>query len=398
MEINLTRFLNFAIKPHGILICSMLLCFLAWVFPGFGFLRKGFEHRDSLLSVGALTLYMLYGSMIFLAYFGFIIGSKFRFNNRRITRVLSLDRNLPYYLLTAVAMVGFAYFALYLIKAVGISGMVSSVGEGQANDLKEALYADYAIGPLSLRYVVILAGGVAIFRMITGISRSIVDLANIGALLLTGLASSRLSVVTALLLGIGLYVSHERSIRLPIWQPIVAGCAFFALLAVYNSTRNSNFYAERGNDGMLGAGLSEMVTYLGTPFQGALSSAGNLDEISSGADPGDVAGIELSLTTNSALTELLSLIGYWCFPVLIMTTLLAGFFMGLMNSLRGTYFGVTYFVFLYGLSELWRIYMFDKGIFVTLMFFAFSIPYFVLIIPRRNLGRAAADAPLAPQP
>jgi hypothetical protein len=370
MRFDVTRFVNWCIRPQGVVMLTVLMSFTAWLFPGFQTFRKGFVARESLESTGALMVALWYAGIIGAAIAGYRLGRSVR--------------SSAYVVLTLAGGLGFACLILFLLSQVGFSGIKLFLMQGQGNQLKDVLYEDYSIGPLSLRYIVILSGGVAIFRMISGISRSWIDVFNLLLLLLTALVSSRLSLIMALFIGFGLFAAHYQPIRLNVAKLAAIFGAIFLLLAVYNAARNINYYQARGNDNFLVAGFSEILAYTGAPFQGALTTGDYFNEISGGKEVATYSGIEIELTTNSAFAELTEDVGGWSFALAIVTSFLAAWLMGILTWHLHNYFALVYFILLYCFSEYWRIFMFYRGIVITLMVFAVCVPYGIAMLPRKE--------------
>jgi hypothetical protein len=389
MKIDLTRFVNWCMKPYAMVIITVIMSFFAWLFPAFQIFRKGFEFRENLASYGALLVLLWYAGIIGAAIIGFRLGKTLRIPHANLDRTIGLESSSAYLALTMVGTFGFACLILFLLSQVGFSGIKSVLMEGQGNQLKDALYEDYAIGPLSLRYIVILSGGVAVFRMLSGISRSWMDFYNLALLLLTALVSSRLSLILGLFVGFGLFAVYHERIQLNLLKIGLLFGAIFVLLAVYNAARNINYYQARGNDNFLVAGFSEILAYTGAPFQGALATGDYFNEVSSGREVSMYSGIEIELTTNSAFAELTEDIGGWSFPVAILTSFLGAWLMGVLTSQLHNYFALAYFILLYCFSEFWRIFMFYRGIVITLMVFAIGVPYALAMIPRKESTRLA---------
>ncbi len=377
MRIDVTRLVNWCMRPQGMVILTVIMSFAAWLFPGFQTFRKGFIARESLASTGALMVALWYAGIIGASILGYRLGRSVRTPHENLDRIIGLESSSVYVTLTLAGAFGFSCLMLYLLSQVGFSGIKLFLMQGQGNQLKDVLYESYSVGPLSLRYIVILSGGVAIFRMISGISRSWIDVFNLMLLLLTALVSSRLSLIVALFVKVNLAKLAA-----------IFG-AIFLLLAIYNAARNINYYQARGNDNFLVAGFSEILAYTGAPFQGALTTGDYFDEISGGKDVATYSGIEIELTTNSAFAELTEDIGGWSFPVAILTSFLAAWLMGILTWHLHNYFALVYFILLYCFSEYWRIFMFYRGIVITLMVFALGVPYALAMLPRKESTRWA---------
>jgi hypothetical protein len=393
MNLDITRFSKFCLKPYGIVILTVLMSYLAWQCPGFHVLRHGFDRRASLFSTGTLVMLAWYACIILPAGIGFACGKGIRLKHKGFDQRIGFDDALPYYVLTVLGNLGFWYMMLFLVKNVGLSGLKGFILAGEGNQIKETLYQQYEAGPLSLRYIVILSGGVALYRLLSGLSRSLLDFVNLGELLLAALASSRLSLIVAGIIGVGLYAANNTPLRVNLLKLALFCMVVFVLLAVYNATRNINFYQARGNDNFLEAGLSEILAYTGSPFQGALATGENLNQVANGRLVSDYSGIEDILTTDSAFDELAGLTGYFSFFIAVACSFVAAFIMGILINQFRNYFGVLYFVLLYCFAELWRIFMFDKGITAVLVGVSVFVPIFTLMIPRRKrFGQGAGLA------
>ena len=403
MRTAVNTILRFSVKPYGIVVITVMLSFLAWLIPELHIIDKGFEQSQKLLSLGGLTVLVWYSLIVICAWLFFRLGRASEGLLGSRDRSAGLDDYGAYCFLSAVGFVGFVYVASFMISSLGFESMFMAVVSGEANTLHRKLYEDYSIGLFSLRYVVILSGGLAIYRIISRTSRSILDIANILMLLALAVIASRLSVVFALLIGLGLWIVNCPRIKVKFGRLLLLSVAVFVLFSLYNYSRNIGYYTAQGIDNFFAAGISEIVRYLASPFQGGLAAGNHLDRIIT--DPARAylyTGIDLRLSTNSALLGLIGTHGYLFIPVMLLTLMVSAFLMGMAYCRRGKYSMLVYFVLLYCYAELWRIYMFRSGIVITLLAFSLLAPFasraiksaFRLLTSSFRIERKAVPGPL----
>ncbi|UCE23177.1 MAG: hypothetical protein JSU74_07670 [Candidatus Zixiibacteriota bacterium] len=376
MRTPATAIIRFSVKPYGIVVVTVILSFLAWLIPELHNIDKGFEQSQELLSLGGLTVLVWYSLIVVCAWLFFRLGRASEGLLDPLDRSIGLHDYGAYCFLSAVGFVGFVYVATFMISSLGFESLLTAVVSGEANTLHKKLYEDYSIGFFSLRYVVILSGGLAIYRIISRISRSCLDIANILMLLVLAVIASRLSVVFALLIGLGLWVTNCPRIRVKFGRLLLLLAAVFVLFSLYNYSRNVGYYTAQGIDNFFAAGISEIVRYLASPFQGGLAAGNHLDRII--ADPARAylyTGIDLRLSTNSTLLGLIGAHGYLFIPIMLFTLMVSAFLMGMVYRRRDKYLILVYFVLLYCYAEIWRIYMFRSGIVITLLVFSLLAPF-----------------------
>jgi hypothetical protein len=376
VKIGIVDILRYVFKPYGIVLATVLMSFCAWALPDFGIIQKGYDQPQKLFSFGTLMAVAWYGSIILISWITFHSGRASGSAIKSFDRDASLDDFIAYCFLSVVGFIGFVYITNLMVSTFGFINLAVIVASGEANQLHKALYTDYSIGLSSLRYVVILSGGLAIYRIISGISRSVLDFFNICQLLLIAIIASRLSVVFALVIGFGLWAINVKKVEIKPIKWLILLAALFTLFAAYNYSRNIGTYIATGDSNFFSAGLSEIVKYLGTPFQGAIAAGNQFDQIT--LHPENVSrftGINHSLTTNSALLQLVREYGYWSFPIMIFTSAIAAFLMGIVYRQRNNYLILIYFILLYCFAEIWRVFIFKAGIITTLLTFSFLSPF-----------------------
>ena len=88
----------------------------------------------------------------------------------------------------------------------------------------------------------------------------------------------------------------------------------------------------------------------------------------------DVAGIDVELTTNSALLDLAKIVGGWNVTILAAMLFVSGLACGMLRRFRSTYLILLLGVLQSCHLEIWRILMFPKGLTLTLLAAAFVFP------------------------
>ncbi|HZD48896.1 MAG TPA: hypothetical protein VE178_09125, partial [Silvibacterium sp.] len=136
------------------------------------------------------------------------------------------------------------------------------------------------------------------------------------------------------------------------------------------------------------AGISEIVTYLGSPFHVSIGAAQRLDELTVRGPESyrQFIDIEPTLTTNSAFVQLHEKIGYLCWPYIVVACFLMGFAFSWLASFGRTCLLLPCGAILYGSAELWRLDLFHEGIFIIWFVCGIAIPgAFLLFGKRRRL-------------
>lgn len=358
--------------PQNVYIITTLMSFMGWITPDFGVLRKGFDKPQDLASAAGCWVLL----SIFLCYMalkiGFIIGGGRNEVESEGAHIFSSDT--VYILVIGLAFLGDAYSVISIYRSGGMSIILSSFTDGSANDLKKTLYENYSAGFATLRYTSILAGALLFARRLCGVRRFLYDIGALLSLLLCALISSRLSLIAACFGGGYLYMQAVGHVRVKIGRIILVGILLFLMLSVLSWTRNKNFYSSRGM-GFLSSGVSEIVTYLGTPFQGQIFSFFD-PEYSVKNDLYFKGGVEVSLTTNSAFIDLFSDYGDYGYVIGIFALFLSGLAIGLFGHLKRGKFSIVCFPIAYGIAEFWRIFLFDKGILIYLVALTMALSWF----------------------
>lgn len=161
-----------------------------------------------------------------------------------------------------------------------------------------------------------------------------------------------------------------------------AGIVLFVLLSALSYSRNKGFYEAKGH-GFWSAGISEIVTYLGAPFQGAIAVGNNPEFITQ--QPFNWIGyayIEESLSTNSAFLQLYQAYGWYSFLVMMLTVALFSYIAGFLKKQRNNYLYLSVLTILYAFAEFWRLYWFGTGIMITLVVFPVLVIFITIFLSK----------------
>jgi len=386
--------------PSSISMMAVAASFIAWLFPDFGVLRKGFIHRESLDMTAAVMLFCWY-AMIFIC---FVVGQKlgglvFLERPRTSEKLFSLDSNLVYGSFTFLAALGTGSTLVRIFSVLSIRDALAFISLGEANALKDTLYQEYSIGLVSLRYLVLYPAAIALYRIIRYKRFSFVNLFNVFHLAVGTFLGSRLIlmatiVTTSFLLTHGKKIVNISFAKIAMWTGLM-----FLILAALNFSRNADYYERNGLSFGL-AGISEILAYVGSPFQAAIGSAKVADQLAGfGGDLyRNYLDIEVNLNTNSAFTLLLQQMGYLMWPYFAVICLVMGFIFGALASLGKTIFLLPCGAILYASAEIWRLDLFQQGTFIIWFVVGVGVPSALLLERRlvRILNRAPARIALHP--
>ena len=385
-------------RPSGIAMFALALSLCAWLCPDFGVLRKGFsvpEHPD-LISVFILFSWYL---LIFVSLIiGQRLGGFFAARRLETRNIPPLDSLSVYWTFTILGAIGTVSTLFRIFHTLPFVQAVLYIYLGQANRLKNTLYEDYSAGFFSLRYLVLYSASLAIYRIVKFRKLSLLSIVNILLLAATVLVSSRLILIATLLVSAFLLTYGRRSIKIDPVRLGVTAVVLFAILSILNSSRNSIFYASR-NLSFTQASISEIVTYLGSPFQVALGAARTTDEITAGKLDSyrEYIDVEESLTTNSAFVQLHEQMGYFSWLYIAAVCCVMGFMFMWLSSLGKTAFLLPCGAILYGSAELWRLDLFQQGIFIVWFVMGIAVPGVFLLFGKRHLsGRSGFRAGRSP--
>jgi hypothetical protein len=373
------------LKPSFVSMAATLASFAAWLFPSFGFLRKGFD-SPARLDFNSFVVLSCWYLLVFLS---FSVGEKFgqMWVVRRSAprgNLIDLDSNSLYYSFTLLATIGTAATLVRIFQLLSLQQAILYMAIGEGNQLKIALYEDYSVGLVSLRYLVLFSASVALYRMIRSRSLAIINILNILLLIVsTFLLGSRLIFVATLLTATLMLTLNRTVARINISKTITLATVLFLLLSVANFLRNKNYY-EQNRLPFFAAGVSEIIAYLGSPFQAAIGTASVTDQLAAGGDQTyrNYVDEEETLNTNSAFVHLHEQMGYLSWVYIAFVCLCMGAVFSFLLSLGKTVFLLPCGAILYGSAELWRLDLFHQGIFIVWIVIGIGLPAFLIFCQR----------------
>lgn len=360
-------------RPHNIIVITYTVVFIFWAFPSFDYFRKGFDEPLPLLSVGGLGLIVAILFAWCMTYLFYNAGkSTARERSHKKLTINEALSNKAYFLFIILSSIGLLAVLYSLMKSGGVNFIFESVQSGRANELKKALYEDYSVGILSLRYASVMCGALLISRRMCGIKNLPLDAAAFFLVLSTALLSSRLTVSASIFGGLYLYIYFKREMSISSVRLILSTVFIFLLFSTLNWSRNSGFYEKMGL-GFISGGFSEMLAYLGTPFQGAIFAISNLGSDFTTEKMFSTTTIETSLTTNSAFLELTTSSSWLGLTELFLLISISSFAIGFCETFKGGKYICCVVPLIYAFAELWRLSLFEKGLTITII----SISFFV---------------------
>lgn len=373
MRINLP--LRYIFNPSTVLLLSVFVSAIAWAIPNFGFLSKGFTNQADLSFFSLLVIVCWYTCIFSCFYFGQKIGtwaSRFIHLNNKI---YDIDDPKYIYIFTIATFTGITITYYNILSQLSLVTAMNYVMLYQANKLKDSLYENYSAGLMSLRYLIVFSASLAVRRYIIYKKVSFIILINIILLLLTALLSSRLMFIATLLNSIFITFYFNNKFEVRIVKYTVIFLIVFIALSIFNLTRNAKYYDAR-NLSFWGAGVSEIITYLGAPFQVSIGGAESIDNLTNVPSETyrDYVDVDINLNTNSAFIYLHELLGYLAWPYIAFLALLMGFLFCFFVGFGKTVFMLPSAAILYAAAELWRLDLFRQGIFITWIVCSISLP------------------------
>jgi hypothetical protein len=358
--------------------------------------RKGYETPEPLAAAPLLLLIVWYGLISTCAWLGYSLGVRLPTPEPVLDGPDDMRTYLAFSTIAAFATAA-VYYQLYengiLLKYILNYSAMS------ANVLRDSLYEDYHIGVFSLRYVVSISGGIAAYRMITRGKVALIDAVNVLCLLLISALSSRLTMMLAAFVVIGMFAADRNGLTRAAKMRMTAGLLMFlSMIWIYNYSRNSSFYSVRHNDGFFLAGVSEIVAYLGGPLNVAIGVGNHWSLALNGQEASEFVDYDFEhLTTNSVLADLVPVMGWLSFPFIALESLAYGVLSGWCSVQKRSPVFIACPLIAYGFFELWRVNILGRGIMCCLIVCALFIPLTVgRFLPRRKLTGRFGPRPVLP--
>ena len=378
--------LRYILNPSTVVFLTALMSAIAWSIPDYDIFRKGFTNRVDLSFYSFFIIFSWYIFICCFFYLGQRIGAVASSIIHVDSTVFDINNFKYLYLYSFLATVGVIFTYYKILSDLPLALIFQCILNNQANQIKESLYNNYSAGIMSLRYLVVFSSSLAASQYFKRKKFSTLLILNMLLLISVTFISARLLLVATLLNTIFITSYFKKNLQLKIFKGAFIILFFFFVLSILNFTRNADYYEMRGLS-FWGAGLSEIITYLGAPFQVSIRSAEVIDNVTN-VPAGTYrfyVDIESNLTTNSSFVHLHEQLGYAAWLYISVLSLFFGFLFSFFVGFGRTIFMLSSGAILYAAAELWRLNLFQQGIFITWFVCSISLP--IISNPRYLLSK-----------
>jgi hypothetical protein len=394
--------------PALVIVLPALLSLAAWLGPVADHGLTGYFTRSHVTPWGVALVIAWFGSLIAVAQFGFARGRR-QGPLAPLGRV-SVDEVHRWTCAVGLFGTGWAY---WVASGGSVSRIVELWKTQQFNTLRQGF--DYGVGVPTLRYATILAGALTLVHLFRRGRPRLVDALSLVGLIATSFLASRLAVTAAVFIAVTVFFASGRVRRPRISTVLIGVLVGVALFSALNYSRNAGTYREKGVDNPVAMAAVNAQSYLAAPTQvtlgfatlvmegrisppaGGLESAEVLLPTYASPEPAgrvrsgsisSVVEVSPSLTTNGAFTSLLFQEDW---AKLIAALVAVGFAAWAAGRflVSGSIGPAIAGVLLYGMAELWRIFLFNQGI----LHFLVLIGIVALVVGKLREPAAAASAP-----
>jgi hypothetical protein len=395
--------LETVVRPYTLLLIGGGLSFLAWAIPWGSTVPpgvRGFVNAQPWTLRGTLFLLGWYAFFFVVSLGGFRLGQRIPVFER--AERVSWESFYVYLAILSLVGTAYSYGYVYVKDPNAIS---EAFLHHRLNQVRYDL--PYSAGLQTLRYAACLAGAIAIFELARRRFR-VLHVVNLVLLALSAAIASRISLIIAAIVVLGLAARHLQTVHVParrILAVLLAGVAVLLLaLGLLNYSRNAGFYRLHGVNDPFVMNIDETVRYLSVPFQASVAVSNNASRwpevpstVASGARvyllptyltsgvPGPVnlaseryrslVSISPLLSTNSVLAGMYGVFGLLVFPILGLVALVAAVIAGHASRYR-SYVFLAGLVIAYCFAEWWRMYMFNQGI---IQFLVLAVAFWGLV-------------------
>jgi hypothetical protein len=366
--------LKYLFTPLGLILFTYSLSTGAWLFSDYFGLPKAYLVQEPIqLEIIIFFMWLFYIS--FPSYVGFKLGQKLPVI-KELVKYTKLENPLIYKIYSLIAFSGFFATVYTTLKVLGFSGFVYSVVSFQTNHISEAIYSDYSVGVYSFRYILILSFGFAIYRILIEKKFTLIDLTNIIVFVFyITFFGRRLQLVASIFVFILLGNRNNRFFSILNFRTImISGFLGFSLLIAATTLRNYGSYQNMGYSNPIIVTIANSAEYLAAPFQVSLGTSNNYMDALNKVQYQKYVDIKSSLTANGAFTHMTRSYGLTSLIIIGITCFLLATLAGWLSKQNTSYMFTALPIILYGFSELWRIELFYKGIFLTLLITSLGIP------------------------
>jgi hypothetical protein len=387
MKWVLQRTLNGLVKPYSVVVITVFLSLMAWLTPSSWNMELGYTRKANLGVDSFCMIVIWYMLIVAVSYFSFRYFKKFR-SIYKYDMLFSLDDTFIYKIYTLIGITGYVFTLMKILSTYGISALVTILFvDFQGNSVQDALYQEYSIGILSLRYILVICFGIALYRIQFKKEYSILNIANIIIFIsYTILLGRRLQILVSLFIFIALANRNKDMLKKTSSKTLYVSIIMaFLLISAASVLRNYNTFVDRGSTNPFIGTIANAIEYMGSPFQAVVSIGNNLDMATSGISYTSFSYINENLQTNSALSTIIFDYGWYSFLYISILTFIYSSIAGYLYANKNNYLFVGYPIIIYAFSEIWRINLFVQGIFFTLLFVSMVVPLAIGTFNRKRI-------------
>lgn len=390
---NFIRLLRF---PATIILVTSLMSICSWLIAVFFIEQRAFTLNMPFLGLYVPFLWTLMLGV--LTHWGFSLGLKISFGNYRDQENDSQIYTF-YKIISVLSWFGFAFSVVKIYQSIGLEGILFIVSGLTLNSIKEALYEDYSVGILSLRYLMIVSGGIALWRSFKRVT--IWEKLNIPAFVFYILFyGRRLDLICSIFYFALLYYNDPKLKSISPKKVYTFLFVLISMIIIVSTLRNFNHYDELGISNPIYSTFLNVISYLSAPTQAVVSIGIYIENFSISPQSIDnylsifykstdlhttnffieYSKIKEEYNANSALLGILCEYGWFGLIIYLIELFILSIFSGLIWKNKNTLLFMGYPILLYAFAEIWRLNLFSGGIFYTLLGSCLVIGLFTFII------------------
>lgn len=379
--------------PIVLVLGPVAVSIFAWLAPtppsGIG----GFFQRSAISIPAALLVIGWFAVLAAAACVGFDAGRR----GRLFSGLAAVSEREVQLTATVVGSSGVLY--AYWTATNGRLGVIRALwADQQFNQLRQGL--EYGVGLGTLRYATVIAGGIALANIVCKIRFTALDGFALASLIAASFLASRLSIIMAVAVAFAA-VAGNRERAVATRRLVAAALGLVLLFVGLNFSRNAATYRDAGVGNPIAAAAINAQAYVGVPMQvttavTAEALSGHIDVTSDfGAGIGllipsyvansfgvklgqpvdgfdqpylDRVDLQGDFTTNGSIVDILLFYGWAGIPAALVGV-------GAFSWLGGQFFAaggvgrIFAAITLFGLAELWRLFLFSQGIYHFLVIF-----------------------------
>jgi len=366
--------------PYVIVPVTFILSFFSWIIASHFAPIKAFSEN---MPIQGFYIPFLWGLWCYIIIFlSFSVGIKVIFKDL----FLDIKSDVFYYFISILAWLGVFSSFYKILTLLGIEGIITMMVGFALNEVKETLYEEYSVGILSLRYLIIVSAGLALWRLF--FKKSIWDYVNLIIFIVYSFIYGRRLDIICMFFFFLIFYSNDKTLpRINIKSILIYILVILTVFIAISSLRNFNHYDSLGVYNPINATFFNALAYLSAPTQAMISIGVNLqtfDLIPEFAT--NYLGLFYKASDNyttyffinyskiyseyNANSALLSILAEYGWLGLILYGVKLGFWSivaGISWRNNTSVLFILYPMLLYAFAEIWRLDLFSGGIFYTII-------------------------------